>query len=802
MTTRVAGPPDRPQKKLEIRGYCAQCSSGCPVTAVVTGKKLSEIRSDPDHPNANRLCPKGLAGPEMVYDPLRLRHPLRRTRPKGSADPGWEPMGWDAALNMIADRLLAIRSAHGPEAVAFARACPGGSAIGEILPWVLRLAHAFGSPNNVATTHICQWHRDQCSRYTFGTGHHPKQYLPDFRYAGCILLWGNNPHATRRNYLREIRQGIANGARLIVVDPRKIPLAETADIWLPIRPATDGLLALSMIHVMIEEKLFDADFVRDWTTAPLLVREDTGDLLQAGDLADGGMPDRFVMVDSITRSPMAYEPGKTPPEDPELEATLSAVLGNGDGVACSTVFRLLRRHVADYAPEATAGRTGLKPSQVKAAARLFCGSGPSCLYTYNGIEQNTNASQTNRAIAILYALTGSFDARGGNVIFPETPLNEVSGGHLLNPEVAGNRLGRKERPLGPARSPGAVRANDVYEAILNGRPYPVKALVGLGGNLLTSNPDSPMAAEALEKLDFHVQSELYMTPTARYADIVLPASTFWESWGVKANFMVRGATTHIQYRPRAVEPLHDSRPNLEIIFDLASRLGLGDRFWQGNIDAAYNHMLSPSGITVADLKQALGGITVEAEISYQKYSRKDGSGLFSGFETPSRRIELYAQIFKDYGFSPLPVWHAPASLSETAMDFNERFPLTLVNNKLLHFCQGQHRSVKSLRNAVPEPRLEISHRLASELGIRNGQRIKLKTPHGDITLKADPSDSLPHQVVCFQHGWWQACDALGLPAYDTASAEGANMNRILKAEASDPISGSIQIKGIPCTVCT
>ena len=278
--------------------------------------------------------------------------------------------------------------------------------------------------------------------------------------------------------MQQIRKGLANGARLIVIDPRRIPLAEKADIWLQIRPGSDLLLALSLIHVMLAEGLHDPAFTRDWTTAPLLVREDTGDLLSSGDLAQGHAPGGQVMVAEESGTLVCNYPGRLAEEAPALEQSVTVALKDGTSVACKTVFALLREHVAAYSPEDTADRTGLAASRVREAARLFVGAGPSCMYTFNGIEQTINATHTNRAVCMLYALTGCYDRKGGSVLFPEAPVKEMGGRNLLPAEAAGRRLGRAERPLGPAAVPGAVRANDVYSAILDETPYPVKALVG------------------------------------------------------------------------------------------------------------------------------------------------------------------------------------------------------------------------------------------------------------------------------------------------------------------------------------
>ena len=253
----------------EIRGYCSQCSCWCPTVSIVRDGVFTEVRPDSKHPLGHSLCPKGLAGPELVYNNQRLHYPMRRTRPKGDPDPGWERISWNEALDTMAEKLKGIRAKFGPEAIAVARSGPAGSPMGELGLWVTRFANALGTPNNIATTHICQWHRDCASSYTYGNiGRMHSAGRAEFERSSCILIWGSNIHATRHSLLQFIKRGLDNGAKLIVVDPRKTEIAAMADLWLQVRPGTDGLLALSMIHEMIKKDLIDYVFVRDWTTAP------------------------------------------------------------------------------------------------------------------------------------------------------------------------------------------------------------------------------------------------------------------------------------------------------------------------------------------------------------------------------------------------------------------------------------------------------------------------------------------------------------------------------------------------------
>jgi len=230
---------------------------------------------------------------------------LRRARPKGDSDPGWHRIGWDEALDETAATLMRIAAESGPEAVAFAVTTSSGTAISDAGPWINRLINAFGSPNNCnAYDEICSWHRDFAGAFTTGG----PMGSPDYERAGCILLWGHNPSTSWLAAAAAVAQARERGVKLVVVDPRRVGLAVKADHWLPVRPGTDGALALSIAGEMIEHGWFDAPFVRDWTNGPFLVRDDTGKLLRADELAVGGGGECFVAWDEECATMARYDP--------------------------------------------------------------------------------------------------------------------------------------------------------------------------------------------------------------------------------------------------------------------------------------------------------------------------------------------------------------------------------------------------------------------------------------------------------------------------------------------------------------
>ena len=224
---------------------------------------------------------------------------------------------------------------------------------------------------------------------------------------------------------------------------------------------------------------------------------------------------------------------------------------------------------------------------------LLAANRPLSMFMHNGVGQHTNATQTSRAIATLYALIGDFDRQGGNVVFPKAPVAAVNGKDLLPKEMAAQRIGRERKPLGPPAKPGNCAAYDIFTAILEDRPYPVKALLNFGSNTVMSTGDSERAREAFRAVDFAVAAELFMTPTAALCDYVLPVTSFLEMANMAAGFTHRPqGKLHLQYRPTVVAPLAERRSDTWIIFELAKRVGLADQFWNGDVEAAYEHELA------------------------------------------------------------------------------------------------------------------------------------------------------------------------------------------------------------------
>jgi anaerobic selenocysteine-containing dehydrogenase len=437
---------------------------------------------------------------------------------------------------------------------------------------------------------------------------------------------------------------------------------------------------------------------------------------------------------------------------------------------------------------------------VEETARLMWHARPVSYYAWSGHEHHANVTQTARAMSLLYALTGSFDRPGGNVLFAGPPAAPIAGEDLPSARTIAPALGRAERPLGPARW-NWIGTPDLYRAILEGTPYPVRALIGFGANMLLAHASGRHGREALKALDFYAHLDLFMNPTAELADVVLPVASAFERSGLKLGFEIsQDAQSLIQLRPAVVPPPGEARPDIDIIFDLAGRLGLAGQFWNGDVDAAYRHQLAPTGVTLEELCAAPGGVRLPLRTRHAKHAEPDGSGAPRGFATPSRKVEIYSETFLDHGYAPLPEFVEPPVGPVARPDLAERFPLILSSAKSSVFCQTQHRALPSLRRRAPDPEVELHPAAAGARGIAGGDWVSIETPEGRVRARARLNADLDPRVAVGEHGWWQGCAGLGAPGYDPFGPASAALNLTIGTAERDPISGTPSLRSYLCEI--
>jgi anaerobic selenocysteine-containing dehydrogenase len=387
----------------------------------------------------------------------------------------------------------------------------------------------------------------------------------------------------------------------------------------------------------------------------------------------------------------------------------------------------------------------------------------------------------------LYGLTGSYGRAGGNVPGGAAAFNDIAGHDLLSDAQRAKALGLGERPLGPGKQ-GWVTARDVYTAVVEQTPYPVRMLVSFGGNLLASQPDTGRAKAAFKRLEFHVHADFFLNETAKHADIVLPAATSWERSGLRNGFDASlDGMRRVQLRPPVIAPVGEARSDTYIALELARRLGLGEVMFDCDEDKGHAHVLAPSGVKLDDLKASPEGVTLPGEVALSAYRE-------NGFATPTKRLEIYSEQLLAAGYPPVPKLD-PRDLPEPP---GENHPLQLGCAKTMTYCHSQGRNIASLRRLTPDPILEMAPETAASRGIGENDWVEVTTPAGSFIARARFDGKLAPDAVFAQHGW--AVSSEDDAPNTSANPLATNMNQAISTKPCDPVSGSVPLRASWCEI--
>jgi anaerobic selenocysteine-containing dehydrogenase len=745
----------------------AGCHGGCGVLAHIEDGRLVKIEGDPDHPwNQGRICARCLAMTKYVYHPDRLTKPLLRAGERGEGK--WREITWDEAFDYIEEKMTKIRAEYGAESVIFSMGT--GRDIG---PWLCMLAYAYGSPNVMFALSGLACYSPRIAAVATVQGDYcildASQWLPE-RYADprytrpeCIVIWGYNiPSTCPDNVFGHwIIDLMKQGTKIICIDPRLSFFASRADVWLQLRPGTDGAVAMGFLNVIINEGLYDRKFVEDWTNAPHLTRTDTGKLLRAGELAAGESAADFVVWDEASGRPVVWDTTavaykSAAPVRPGLEGGYTVTLADGRKVACKTVWNALCEQVAEYPLSRVAEITRVAEKDLRAAALLYARSKPAAIHWGEPIDMTPAITPTTQAIADLWAITGNLDVPGGNVISRYAfdavayALPGAEGAiRLKSKEIDKKRIGAdRYGPIG--NFIWRAHTDLVIDQIFTADPYPIKGMW-----LQTTNPlsgigmDPKKWMEALKKLDFVAVVDLFMTPTAQLADIVLPATSFLEKDSIRSWWIPLQTINKVL----AVE---DCKSDAEINFELARRLD--PEFKYETLHAVFDDILKPSGMTFRELQEKGWAFPPEGHPSapYNRYEkgllRKDKK---PGFRTPSGKFELYSTLREQWGLEPVAHYEEPPFTPVSRPDLAAEYPLILcTGRRSAAFFISEHRNIPWLRALDPDPVVEIHPRTAEKLGIGNGEWVWVENWLGRCKLKAKVTLEVPDWMVMAAHGWW------------------------------------------------
>ncbi len=711
-------------KNRQVRdGLCGICPAGCWVRATLEDDRLQAVEPLPGHP-LGMLCRIGRHSPEIVHDPDRLLYPQRRVGPKGSNC--FERISWEEAMATIAERLQTIKAESGPEATAIYTGrgsfdmalCDFFQPAGVAVSSASSVLFPFGSPNTLGVGALCYVSFAMIAPHVT-MGEMLISMDTDIEQAELIVLWGANPATDSPPLAHEqILRARERGAEMVAIDPRWHGTArQTGAEWVPVRPGTDGALALGMIQVLLEEELFDEKFARDWTVG----------------------------------------------------------------------FAELKQYAQHFRAEIVEGITGVPAATVRALARRIASARGAAPVMYSGLEYSDSGVQAIRAVFTLWALAGQLDVPGGLLIrMKENIFPQNRSGLIANPDTR-KALGRDRFPV-YSHYRGESHAIALPASVLDGEPYRIRALMVLGGSIITAWPEPAVWRKTLEALDFLVCIDRYPTADAAYADIVLPAATGYEI----TSFMRYGPLFKI--REALVPPQGEARNDFLILAELARRLGYGELYPQSE-EAVLRHALDGSGFTLEEVRAAGGSVQRPAAmIQYRKWEkgllRPDGA---PGFATPSGRFEIASSILAEHGYDPLPVYTEPQEGPLARPDLAGEFPLVFNSGARTPYdFRSQHHGVKGLAKQLPEPLVTLNRADAAARGIDHGDQVWVATPRGRLRYRAFVTDNMVAGAVDAQMG--------GGGPLGTRAWRECNVNALTDLQRYDPISGFPIYKTLLCEV--
>lgn len=657
-----------------------------------------------------RICLKGISHVQMEAHSDRLLYPLKRRGPRGAGE--WERLSWDQALDEIAARMKELAEQHGPESLMFFPYSGQLSALNGMSGVYQRLAALLGA----SATDVYHFGIDSAvpggveDTLGAGAGYLANDYadLPNSR---LVLIWGGDPANSRMNWWPFFLEAQRGGTHLVAIDPRLSVTAAKCNEWLPIRPGSDLYLALAMLRLIVERNWLDRDFVLRHTVAPLLVREDDGRFVRR--------PDPLVWDQAARRAV------------PAGEVTAPALEGRYvvDRVNCRPAFDLLREMLAPYTPEVAAARTGLAAERIVALTERYALTKPARIFTLYGVDRWHHGATFGRLIATLAAYTGNLGIPGGGA-----GVDGICEGLLITSDFSVPD-GRCHRPVNPATLP---------DHILRGQPYPIKAVWAAFNNWLNQWPDQRLLREEiLPRLDLLVVADHFLTETARWADYVLPAATFFER-----EDMVKGPVPYIQHQPAILPPPGECRSDLEMMAGLAERVGLAGYF---NRPAAVylQEVLNTGGDGMAGL--TVEGLRAAGVLRRDVPTKPPVAHRDRKFRTPTGRVEFYVERLVSLGRA-LPDYEPPVEANPDG-ELIRRFPLVCITEHSRYRVHSTFGNAPWLREIDPEPRAVLHPDTAQPRRITEGDLVRVFNARGYVVLRARLSQAVPPGTVYLSQGW-------------------------------------------------
>lgn len=802
------------EEDVTIPSSCIMCVNFCGIRVRRINGVIRQIYGNPENPyNRGNMCPKGQAGIFDAYNPYRIKAPMKRTNAnKGPGeDPKWKEISWDEAFSEIGSRLNEIKN-DDPRKLIWQHGH------GKYLPhkYVARAFYsAFGTPNKIHRTSVCETARHVCDELTWG--HHA--FLPDIDNTNYMIYWGANPYEGgqwSRWLDRKTAEARERGAKVVWVDPRVTPGVAVADEWVPIKPATDAVLFLAMAKELISQGYVDEDFLVNYTNAPCLVGEDE-DFLRDND----GNPKVW---DKNSGSAKVFESGIEPAlsgtytvDGKEYRTAYQVFSDNIDGVdasyaadVCGIPADTIRRIAKEFGEAAQIGATVIKGGHVLRYR-------PVNIYTFRGLATHEYGVQNARARWMVLMLVGAVEAVGSVKLHgpDDTDSQEPS-----KCEYPPQRVDLKESVYFPYSTHGVAQqvALTLSDPDKYGLPYKPEMQLSYATNRVFSANEMQKQIDGYKEI-WAAHIDIVLTEQGDMSDIVLPNVSYLEAlhWGY-----TRSTHTykHAAIRQPIVNVYNLPYQDTDIFQEYALRAGVHDK-WVKYVNDHYGSDLDPNvgrrysaeelldAMCRGETGKGLGwfkkhGVLPKKRSIEERYIE----GIETVFKGPEnkRKMKFYLdqmvgtkkkvkEVVRENNINnvdttDLDVVYSPLPLKEHAFpkshDAPPEYDMYLVTHKKMYFnqsCNAENPRLRHVAHDSDENAVLINSSTAAEKGIGEGDEVYVESRIGKVKIKATLSESVRPDTVAisYHYGHWSN----SMPGY---AKKGTSCNWILELNA-DRVSG-------------
>lgn len=697
--------------------HTTNCGGRCAFRCTVRDGKLVKI--EPNNWTDKRfstVCLKGLSELERIYSPDRLQTPLKRVGERGEGK--FVPISWDEALTTIADKLGDLKDQYGGKSILMSVS----SGIEYTYPflntllgtqWVCEAGIDVGFANGL----------EECiGGKAYG---YVQNETSDWVNSATIIFLGCNILETTITDSKFFYAAKDAGAKIISIDPNYSTTASKSDQWISIKPGADGALLLGMISVILENNWYKPDYLVENTSAPFLVRVDNEQLLRLNGSDQDVETNPQLIWDENSNSAMPFNAEGV---KPALEGEFTV-----NGVQVKTVFTSLKENQKEYTLSWTAEKTEIEEEIIYQLTKDYATRGPAVLgWGFGGGDKWTNADVVGHAGAILGSLTGNFGRVGGAV-----------GNALYHGNSWTASLNSWKLPEGYEGAPLEMTTPDMRE-----KPNSVKAVINLGNTLQQHFANLSKTEKWINELDFIVTIDPFHNPSVDYSDIVLPASTAFESEYDVVNMQIN--RSHVLLSGKVIEPLHESKSDFQIEKELLAKFGL-DKYTPKTPEEYQRARLDSNdpalkGINVDSLKKNnfIMRLNVPDE-PYRGYTDQV-------YPTETTKIEIYHEKMAQYD-QALPNYDHPSEVYD-GNPLKEKYPLQYSQAHTRYRVHSQFTNSKWINQLDDGPRLDMSPVDAKARGLENGDTVEIFNDRGSFKAKCKLTEAMRPGQVRLYEGWW------------------------------------------------